>query len=171
MKKYARRSRRFRIRREIWIVGGILGLVIVGLVISVMIGNQPELLYVEVGDRVVVNYTLWTADESWNKVEQKDDGEFEILMKEDHKQTGLIYGFWKAVLGMHEGQLKESVLLPACVDDLQSPPDNIHPLAVAGDGWDDREAPGAIICESYGTGELRFTNLIFRIEIIEIIKP
>ena len=94
----------------------------------------------------------------------------EILMKETARDTELIHGFWFAVLGMAEGEIDELVLLEACVDDRQSPPANIHPLAVAGDGWDDREAPGVLFCQSYGSGELRFTRLIFKIEILSIEK-
>ena len=90
-------------------------------------------------------------------------------MESTAQETGLIYGFWLAVLGMAEGEFDDGVYLEACVDDLQYPPDYIYdPNAVAGDGWDDRYAPGIVQCQSYGSGELRFTRLIFEIEIIDI---
>ena len=169
IKIFARKHRRFRSFRGIIITIVILATIITGLVAVVIFNPNEEILFVEVGDTVRVKYTLWTSDEDWNKVEEKDSGEFDILMKENARDTGLIYGFWYAVLGMAEGEIDDGVYLEACVDDLQYPPDYIyHQSAVAGDGWDDRYAPGVMQCQSYGSGDLRFTRLIFEIEIIDI---
>ena len=170
IKIYARKHRRFRSMRGMIITIVILATIITGLVAVVIFNPNENILFVDVGDTVTVKYTLWLSDENWDQVEEKEAGEFDILMEATARDTGLIHGFWFAVLGMAEGEIDDGVYLEACVDDLQSPPALIHPLAVAGDDWDDRDAPGVTFCQSYGSGELRFTRLIFKIEIISIEK-
>ncbi len=174
-KIYARKHKRFRSMRGIFFTVVILAIIIAGSV-AVVVFTQDDIRFVKVGDTVTVKYTLWTTltNEDWEKSEQRDaNNEFYIDMKETAQETGLIYGFWDAVLGMAEGEIDNGVYLEACVDDLQYPPDYVyHQDAVAGDGWDDRYAPELVRCQSYGDDsrgpELRFKRLIFEIEIIKI---
>lgn len=175
-KIYARKHKRFRSMRGFLFTVVILAVIIAGSVAVVIFNPNENIRFVEVGDTVTVRYILWTTltNEDWEKGEQRDaNNEFYIDMKETAQETGLIYGFWDAVLGMAEGEIDDGVYLEACVDDLQYPPDYVyHQSAVAGDGWDDRWALGVVRCQSYGTDspspDLRFKRLIFEIEIIKI---
>ncbi|MCP4762489.1 MAG: hypothetical protein GY870_11975, partial [archaeon] len=103
----------------------ILGIIFIGVFIVSMASivvisymNQ-NLLYVEAGDTVHVKYTLWTtqSNQNWNKGELKDSsdniegGIFIVEMKESASETGLIKGFYEALLNQVNGSIQHQVFL------------------------------------------------------------
>ncbi|MHA1729020.1 MAG: hypothetical protein ACTSWY_09835 [Promethearchaeota archaeon] len=178
---YSRKRRHFQriFSRKVLLTIGLFAAIVTSTIIVILNFTPTEYIIVEVGDTVTIKYTLWISDESGNPTgEPIQDGEFPIEMKENAETTGLIAGFYDALLGMVNGSVDPYVYLPACVDDCQSPPDNLNQFAVAGDGWDDRYSVGEVRCLSYGYDNaqnpgdtsLRFTPIIFRIEILNIVK-
>lgn len=169
----------------------IISLAIIGIVLGSSIGiivyltrNTNNLQVVEIGDTVTVKYTLWVCDDNFVKLAKIDEDTMEnVEIKESAEEQGWIWGFWDAVVGMPKN-VPDDVLLEKCIDDCEARPSGIiiHPNAVAMDGWDDRYDVGVKRAASYGWDHevldinninkynLRFTNLWFRIEILNITK-
>ncbi|MBD3350959.1 MAG: hypothetical protein GF364_05680 [Candidatus Lokiarchaeota archaeon] len=169
-------------------VGSIIAVAMVAITIVVINREENPNIFVEVGDNVEMRYTLWLSNEEGTKVERLNSGEFSSDIKDTAKETGLIYGYWEALLGMQNGSIDE-VWLPACIDDAIETPEGVvlDDQCVAGDDWDDRYPPGQVRAKSYGGDEaaavriveseesgedidLRFKDLVFRIEILNIVK-
>jgi len=189
-----RKLKRFPISRHhlmMIIIGSVVVIGMVALTIYIVKNKSKEELFVEIGDTIDVKYTLWLSDENGGYVTKLQTGELKsLVMKSTANETGLIWGFWNALLYMYLNQTK-NIYLKACIDDNISwdfntnSPVNLDPNCIPYDGWDDRYPIGTQRAESYGYNytikvkdeyeneieyNLRFKPLRFRIEVTSIKK-
>ena len=163
--------------------------IMIGVSVAVIDQNSEPTKVVEVGDTIDIEYTLWLSNHDGDKIDRLQTGDFQVTVGETAKDTGdsgLIYGFWDALIGMVE-DVPEYAWLNKCIDDCQARPAGvvIDDEAEPNDNWDDRWPPYPPYgrrAESYGadntvtsesTGEsynLRFTPILFRIEVVNIEK-
>lgn len=160
--------------------------IMIGVSLSLVDQNDDPPQIVEIGDTITIEYTLWLSNNDGDKVDRLQTGSFESTIEDTATDTGLIYGFWDALIGMVEN-VPEYAWLNKCIDDTQARPSGvtIDDEAVEGDNWDDRwppDSPFGKRAESYGydnyvtsesTGteyNLRFTPILFRIEVVDVQK-
>ncbi len=172
----------------LFVIAGVIGVSIVGIFIGKLGYEEWAEDHIQKGDTVTMELEIWKADDEGNYINtsivvwNRTDDPYIKTIEDTAIETGIPYGLWDQLIGMKLNETKQKLWLPRCVDDLVDdiPDVDFHPDAVAGDGWDDRFEPGNRRgrCYSFGydtTSELddvnlRFTPIIYRIYIVEIVK-
>ena len=163
------------------IITVVVGVSIVGIFMGKLGYDEWALNHIQKGDTVTAELRIWKADDDGNNISLVVwHDNVTIHMEETALESDIVYGLWDQLHGMAEGDTREKLWLSRCVDDLIPIPDvEFYEDAVAGDGWDDRYRPGRsrARCQSFGTWtngtmgvELRFTPIIYWINIVELVK-
>lgn len=107
--------RKRKLKRKYLYISIIAVLVIIPIVISASLLSKQGggIATVQIGDNVTIHYKLWISDSNGAKNTFLQDQTFNITIKSTATETGLIEGFYNALIGMANGSINPYLYVPA----------------------------------------------------------